>query len=226
MDTRHVNEIIVTSLGLLKVKLNPDPAFHFVYRAACGVIWNDVDHCFEPHEIIKWSTADWYTQIYAAVYSELGCKLVLTQQTIWTNVPTETQAKIRAFDGVMTEKTPKPTRAELTEIKLTDSALLQIKPDPGEDCSWFRHVFWIESNSVWNCTDQCFEPYRPPSGAAWKALKHHPQSQEIISCYKNIVTAIYARLGCTLVLSRRTIWTNVPKEIQVEIQTLDSNHAT
>ncbi len=223
MSIHYVKEICVTSLGQLKVRLKPDPAFQFVYRAACGVIWNDVDHCFEAREMITSSIESWYFTIYHAVHSELGIKLVLSPKTTWTDVNADTQAKIRAFDGVMIEKTPKPTRAELTEIKLTDSALLQITPDPNEDCSWFEHVSWIESNFLWNYTDQCFEPYRPPSGAAWKAPKQHPQSKEIMSCYKNIVAAVYKKLGCTLVLSHKIAWTNVPNEIQQEIQSFN-NH--
>ena len=223
MSIEYVKEIIVTSIGQLKVKLKPHPAFHFVYRASCGVIWNDTEHCFEAREMITSSIESWYFNIYYAVRSELGIKLALSQKTIWTHVNAETQAKISAFDGVMTETTPKPSRAELTEIKLTDSALLQIKPDPDKDCSRFKHVFWIKNNFIWNCTDQCFEPYRPSSGAAWKAQKHHPQPQEIISCYKNIVTTIYARLGCTLAPSCKTIWINVPEEIQQKIQSFSSH---
>ena len=53
--------------------------------------------------------------------------------------------------------------------------------------------------------------------------KRHPQPEEIISCYKNLVAAVYNKLGCTLVLSRKIVWTNVPDEIQQEIQCFN-NH--
>ena len=131
MSIHYVKEIRVTSLGQLKVKLKPHPAFHFVYRAACGVIWNDIDHCFEAREMITSSIESWYFNIFHAVYSELGIKLVLRPKTTWTDVNAGIQAKIRAFDGVMTKKPPKPTRAELTEIKLTDSSANNAGPKRG-----------------------------------------------------------------------------------------------
>ena len=73
-----------------------------------------------------------------------------------------------------------------------------------------RTCIWIESNFIWN---SLIGVWSPNFGAAWNQPKRHPQPEEIISCYKNLVAAVYNKLGCTLVLSRKIVWTNVPDEI-------------
>ena len=60
--------------------------FEYVYRAAAGVYWNKELQCFQssnPNNWDNWDHKDWFIQILSAVKSELGEKLVLTNDTIF-----------------------------------------------------------------------------------------------------------------------------------------------
>lgn len=72
--------------------------FEFVYRAAAGVYWNKELECFQssnPNNWDNWGHKEWFIQILSAVKSELGEKLVLTEDTIFENNAIEFEDEIR-----------------------------------------------------------------------------------------------------------------------------------
>ena len=63
--------------------------FDLIYRTATEVHW-DANGLFlfspKPREL---TYLDWYIHIVAVVNDECGYKLVLSDKTIWTNIPDE-----------------------------------------------------------------------------------------------------------------------------------------
>lgn len=68
--------------------------FALIYRTATEVHW-DNNECFlyspKPRE---WTYFDWYKHIIEVVETECNCKLSITKQTIWTNIPAELRKEI------------------------------------------------------------------------------------------------------------------------------------
>jgi hypothetical protein len=42
----------------------------------------------------EWSYSDWFSQICAAVHSEMGVHLRITSSTVWKNIPDDQRQKI------------------------------------------------------------------------------------------------------------------------------------
>lgn len=72
--------------------------FEYVYRAAAGVYWNKELRCFEssnPNHWDNWGHREWLMQIISAVNSELGERLILTDETIFDSNILEFEGEIR-----------------------------------------------------------------------------------------------------------------------------------
>lgn len=91
-----IKEIRINDDGELLVKptTNPDKVFRFVYRAEMEVDWDDIGQQFTCPNPRKWSYFDWYKQVLAAVVSEMGITLVVTNKTTWFNISAELQDEI------------------------------------------------------------------------------------------------------------------------------------
>lgn len=86
MDNR-IRKIEATDDG--RTRIFPETAnsiFEYVYRAAAGVYWNKKLQCFQssnPNNWDNWGHKEWVIQILSAVNSELGERLILTDETIF-----------------------------------------------------------------------------------------------------------------------------------------------
>jgi hypothetical protein len=72
--------------------------FPMIYREAMEVHWNSEHKYLFGAKPRKWGYIEWYQQIIKAV-AEQGCKLVLSPNVSWVNVPSELQAQITGGHG-------------------------------------------------------------------------------------------------------------------------------
>ena len=81
-------------LGRLLVTPELGTDYAHIYRAAVGVNWSlEYSYLFSPQPR-EWSYIDWFENIYVAVRSEYGDRLIITQETMWINVADELKSKI------------------------------------------------------------------------------------------------------------------------------------
>lgn len=86
------NELSVTPVS------DSNDNFQFIYRAATGVTWNDDEQCFMSPAPKEWSYFDWYKNIIATVFSEMGINLIITPQTKWEDIPAGLQREIKEYN--------------------------------------------------------------------------------------------------------------------------------
>ncbi|KKN24150.1 hypothetical protein LCGC14_0897710 [marine sediment metagenome] len=72
--------------------------FPMVYREAMEVHWNSEQGYLYGAKPRKWGYIEWYQQIIK-VAAEQGCKLVVSANVSWVNVPSELQAQINGGQG-------------------------------------------------------------------------------------------------------------------------------
>lgn len=79
---------------LLVLEGGGDPSYQFVYRAGAGVYWEPSIGSFKSTQRKDWPYSEWFERMLRAVRSELGLKLVLGENTTWTNVPPDVQTEL------------------------------------------------------------------------------------------------------------------------------------
>lgn len=88
----RIEEIGIDEEERLYVKPS-NATFPLIYREAIEVRWNN-ERCYlygaKPR---KWDYLEWFQQIIRAA-SEQGCKLKVTQNVSWVNVPSKLQKQI------------------------------------------------------------------------------------------------------------------------------------
>lgn len=97
MDSYQIEEIGIDEKGSIYLKPS-NIEFSYIYREAAEVHWNadkKVLHSPKPRE---WSYLDWYIHI-KKVASLLDCKLYITNNTNFTNVPNGLKKEIIAFES-------------------------------------------------------------------------------------------------------------------------------
>ncbi|MCU7797061.1 MAG: hypothetical protein KZQ75_08025 [Candidatus Thiodiazotropha sp. (ex Myrtea spinifera)] len=67
--------------------------FPMIYREAMEVHWNNERGCLYGATPRKWGYIEWFEQIIKAASAQ-GCKLVISPNVSWVNVPSELQAQI------------------------------------------------------------------------------------------------------------------------------------
>ncbi len=99
MKSVEVGEIKINEVGELLVKpaINPGRICRFVYRAAIEVDWHEESQSFICPKPREWSYFDWYKQVVAAVVSELGISLKVTNGTVWVNVSPQLQEQVSSY---------------------------------------------------------------------------------------------------------------------------------
>ena len=104
MDLVEINEVRISEDGKLFIKptSNPSKVFKFVYRAAMEVYWDEDTQCFYTPKPREWTYLDWYKQVLAAVVSEMGVQLSITENTDWKNIPVKVQQEIEQYDNEKT----------------------------------------------------------------------------------------------------------------------------
>ena len=69
-------------------------SFSLIYRTATEVHWDSKGKFLYSPKPREWSYLNWYKHIVGVVDTECGCKLILSANTKWTNVPDELKDKI------------------------------------------------------------------------------------------------------------------------------------
>ncbi|PKB15255.1 hypothetical protein [Flavobacterium sp. 5] len=69
-------------------------SFSLIYRTATEINWNEKEFFLYSPKPREWNYYDWFLHIINIVEKECNCKLILTDRTIWTNVPTELKKQI------------------------------------------------------------------------------------------------------------------------------------
>nr|WP_315422389.1 hypothetical protein [uncultured Pedobacter sp.] len=93
MKTDQISEIGLDAQDRLYIKPST-VRFDLIYRTATEIHW-DANGLFlfspKPRE---WTYLHWYIHIIEVVDKESGYKLLLSDETIWTNIPKELKQEI------------------------------------------------------------------------------------------------------------------------------------
>ena len=93
MITDKILEIGIDEIERLFIK--PDKErFSLVYRTATEVHWDEKGLFLYSPKPREWTYFHWYKHIKNVTESECNCKLILTDQTKWTNIPNELKKQI------------------------------------------------------------------------------------------------------------------------------------
>ncbi len=93
LDRDRIVRVEVDKLGSLH--LYPErKKFTLIYRTATEVHWNSEKQTLYSPKPSDWTYLDWYNHILKVVKEEGGCKLYLTRETEWFNVPENVKSGI------------------------------------------------------------------------------------------------------------------------------------
>ena len=93
IDKDTISEIGIDNQKRLYIKPKEEK-FALIYRTATEVHWAHKGNFLYSPKPKDWTYLDWYRQIIGVVETECNCKLLLTDKTIWVNVPTDLKAQI------------------------------------------------------------------------------------------------------------------------------------
>lgn len=75
--------------------IKPDKErFTLIYRTATEVHWDNNGFFLYSPKPREWTYFDWFKQIIGVIDTECNCKLILTDETIWTNISDELKQQI------------------------------------------------------------------------------------------------------------------------------------
>ena len=75
--------------------IKPDKErFTLIYRTATEVHWDNKELFLYSPKPRDWTYFDWFRQITSVTEAECNCKLILTDQTLWTNISDELRQQI------------------------------------------------------------------------------------------------------------------------------------
>lgn len=97
MNTDIITEIAIDDSGQLTVRPLKQN-YKYIYRSALEVHWDSKQECLYSPKPREWSYLDWYKQIVSAVMSEYEYKLVITQETKWTNITDTLKQEIENWE--------------------------------------------------------------------------------------------------------------------------------
>lgn len=84
-----------------RLRIVPDTAaFPHIHRAGMEVHWQDTTRSLYSPRPREWSHVRWYRQIVSAVAGEYGCRLFLTERTVWINVNSDVRTQLLQADAV------------------------------------------------------------------------------------------------------------------------------
>jgi len=93
MTTDEILEIGIDNQERLFVRPEKQ-TFEYIYRAAAEVGWDKKEKVLYSPKPREWSYYLWYRHIIDIAKDEYGCKLYLTDKTIWTNIPNDLKQQI------------------------------------------------------------------------------------------------------------------------------------
>jgi hypothetical protein len=77
--------------------IKPDKeVFTLIYRTATEVHWENKEQFLYSPKPREWTYLDWFKHILSVTETECNCKLVLTENTKWTNISEELKRQIIA----------------------------------------------------------------------------------------------------------------------------------
>lgn len=72
--------------------------FSMIWRSAAEVHWNPDKKCLYSPKPREWSYYKWYCHIISMVKIDYSCKLYVSENTIWTNIPQSLKDQIQGED--------------------------------------------------------------------------------------------------------------------------------
>lgn len=93
MEIDNIIEIGIDKEERLYIKPE-NSKFTLIYRTATEVHWDNKDFFLYSPKPKDWSYLKWYKHIMAVVETECNCKLIITEQTKWTNVSNKLKIEI------------------------------------------------------------------------------------------------------------------------------------
>ena len=88
---RKIDKDNIIEIGIdekIGIYVKPETVkFPFIWRSASSIHWDDKEHILCTTNQSGWTHLQWYKQIIGAVLDEYGYELILTDKTIWTNIP-------------------------------------------------------------------------------------------------------------------------------------------
>ncbi|MGA9572806.1 MAG: hypothetical protein WBS20_02540 [Lysobacterales bacterium] len=94
MEQDEILEIGIDEDERLYIKPSSN-SFPYIYREAMEVHWDTKGMFLYSPKPRKWSYLDWYGQIIKAA-KEQSCSLVLSDKTVWVNMPASLKNEILA----------------------------------------------------------------------------------------------------------------------------------
>lgn len=93
MTTDNIIEVGIDEKERIYIK--PETKnFEFIWRDASEVGWDDKEKVLYSPKPKDLTYFDWFRQIIMATKGEYGCQLVITDKTLWTNIPNELKDQI------------------------------------------------------------------------------------------------------------------------------------
>ena len=93
MITDRILEIGIDVQERLYIKPEKE-RFTLIYRTATEVHWDDKGLFLYSPKPRDWTYFDWFRHITGVTETEYNCKLIITDLTIWTNIPNELKSLI------------------------------------------------------------------------------------------------------------------------------------
>jgi hypothetical protein len=93
-------EVLATGELLLGLEAKGEAWYQHVYRGAAGVYWDGDKNGFKSTPMKEMSASQWFGQIVCVVRSELGVKLVLSDQAAWCNVEDQERIAIQHVPAI------------------------------------------------------------------------------------------------------------------------------
>ena len=86
MKTDRIKEIRIDDAG--KLCITPiQEQFTLIWRSATEVHWDEKKKLIFSPKPREWSYFDWYKHIVNTIKTEYNCELILTDDTVWIDVP-------------------------------------------------------------------------------------------------------------------------------------------
>jgi hypothetical protein len=93
MKTDNIIEVKIDNLGRLCITPEKE-IFTFVWRSATEVHWDDKYFYLYSPKPREWSYFDWFMHIISVIKIECNCELMLTDHTLWVDIPTSLKQQI------------------------------------------------------------------------------------------------------------------------------------
>jgi hypothetical protein len=96
MRQDRIVEVRIDDEGRLLLRA-AETSFEQIYRAALGIGWDAAAQALVSPVPVRWSHADWFTQILSAAADEFGVELELGTGTAWVGVPPDARHEMESF---------------------------------------------------------------------------------------------------------------------------------